>query len=62
MFYENVGALILGFFIWWAILLAFSRFPNRYPQNNTWKKDIFITFVQSVILFAVFQGIQYFSS
>ncbi|MGD6873675.1 hypothetical protein ACQCU1_15970 [Sutcliffiella horikoshii] len=62
MLFENFGALIYGFLIWWAILLAFSRFPSRYPKNNTWKKDIIITFVQSVILFAVFQGIQYFSS
>ncbi|KMJ57169.1 hypothetical protein AB685_17310 [Bacillus sp. LL01] len=60
MFYENFNVLIYGFLVWWVILLAFKRFPSSYPHNNTWKKDIFITFIQSVILFAVFQVIIYF--
>jgi len=58
--YENFGILVGGFLIWWAVLLAFSRFPSRYPRNNPWKKDIVITFIQSVILLAVFQGVIYF--
>ncbi|MFC4323098.1 hypothetical protein [Litchfieldia salsa] len=60
MFYDSFSATFLALVFWWAILLAFKRYPSRYPNNNTWKKDIFITFIQSIVSLIVFAIINYY--
>ncbi|QFT87666.1 hypothetical protein FIU87_03290 [Bacillus sp. THAF10] len=60
MLYESFEVAIYALLFWWGILLAFKRFPSNYTHNNTWKKDISVTFIQSVVLLATFQIIVYF--
>jgi hypothetical protein len=51
-----------GFLFWWAILLVFKRYPGSYPNKNTWKKDLSVTFIQSLVLLAAFQIVIYFQN
>ncbi|TYS67752.1 hypothetical protein FZC76_14415 [Sutcliffiella horikoshii] len=62
MLYENLNAFIYGFLFWWAILLVFKRFPGSYKHKNTWKRDISVTFIQSLVLLAAFQIVFYFQN
>lgn len=49
-YYQGIDDLLLNLVFWWILLLIFQRVSNRYPEKNTWKKDIFITLLQSVIV------------
>ncbi|MEH7381036.1 hypothetical protein V7138_11205 [Bacillus sp. JJ1533] len=54
MYYDSIGAVIYMLLIWWAVFLFFQRINNRYPKSNPWKKDIILTFVQSLVVTLVF--------
>ncbi|MEA3318625.1 MAG: hypothetical protein U9Q88_01265 [Bacillota bacterium] len=60
--YENFSTFMYGFLFWWAILLVFKRYPGSYTNKNTWKKDISVTFIQSLVLLAAFQIVIYFQN
>ncbi|ART75092.1 hypothetical protein B4U37_03100 [Sutcliffiella horikoshii] len=50
MYYESITSALYTIIFWWLIFLIFQRINNRYPERNSWKKDITITFFQSVII------------
>ncbi|KPB05995.1 hypothetical protein AAV98_03480 [Bacillus sp. CHD6a] len=62
MLFENLSVFIYGFLFWWALLLVFKRISGSYPHKNTWKKDISVTFIQSLVLLAAFQIVIYFQN
>lgn len=53
MLYDKISQFLINLFIWWGFLLIFQRLNNRYPKNNTWKKDILATFMQSMVILLV---------
>lgn len=53
MLYDNFSQFIVSLLIWWVILLVFQRLSNRYPVRNTWKRDVFLTLIQSVVILLV---------
>ncbi|QED47994.1 hypothetical protein FSZ17_12475 [Cytobacillus dafuensis] len=57
MFYDSIGSVIYALLIWWGVFLFFQRINNRYPKGNTWKKDIILTFIQSVVVTLIFPPI-----
>ncbi|MEN8698519.1 hypothetical protein [Bacillus infantis] len=50
MFYSDIQMVLAALFFWWPVLLLFQRLSNRYPERNTWKKDILNSFYQSVLI------------
>ncbi|MDW0113248.1 hypothetical protein [Sporosarcina saromensis] len=48
--YSSFGSAIISLFIWWGLLLVFQRIIYRDPQRNSWKKDLLLTFIQSVVV------------
>ncbi|TYS58973.1 hypothetical protein FZC74_09495 [Sutcliffiella horikoshii] len=50
MYYESITSALYTIIFWWLIFLIFQRINNRYPERNSWKKDITITFFQSVVI------------
>ncbi|MEK5441088.1 MULTISPECIES: hypothetical protein [unclassified Fredinandcohnia] len=50
MYYDNVLDFIYVALFWWVIFLVFQRINNRYPKSNPWKKDIMLTFIQSLVV------------
>ncbi|MGD6853966.1 MULTISPECIES: hypothetical protein [Bacillus] len=50
MFYSDIQMVLTALFFWWLVLLLFQRLANRYPERNTWKKDILTSFYQSVLI------------
>ncbi|WP_442600078.1 hypothetical protein [Neobacillus sp. D3-1R] len=50
MFYEDFHTVLSTLLFWWLILLVFQRVTNRFPKKNTWKKDIILTFFQSIMI------------
>lgn len=50
MYYESVLSAINSILFLWVVFLFFQRVNNRYPKSNPWKKDIILTFIQSVII------------
>ncbi|MFD2043682.1 hypothetical protein ACFSTA_04745 [Ornithinibacillus salinisoli] len=61
MLYDDFSQFILSLLIWWGFLLFFQRMNNRYPQKNTWKKDILLTLIQSLVaLLILFPILSYF--
>ncbi|CAG9607664.1 hypothetical protein NEOCIP111885_01356 [Pseudoneobacillus rhizosphaerae] len=59
MFYPDISSVIYTVLIWWVILLVFQRLTKRYPQKNTWKKDLIITLFQSIMIMILFPIITY---
>lgn len=55
---------ILGFIAMWSIFLFFlraiHRYHTRYTRENTWVKDILISFLQTVVIFFVVGPLFYF--
>ncbi|KAB2334441.1 hypothetical protein F7731_14595 [Cytobacillus depressus] len=54
MFYDSFGSVIYALLFWWGAFLLFQRINNRYPKGNTWKRDIILTFIQSVVVTLIF--------
>jgi hypothetical protein len=54
MFVENVSSFTMALLFWWAIFLSFQRVTTRYPHKNSWKKDIIITLLQSLLILVLF--------
>ncbi|MER2262265.1 MAG: hypothetical protein ABS934_09620 [Psychrobacillus sp.] len=50
---DNINQFLLSLLIWWGFLLIFQRLNNRYPKNNTWKTDILLTIIQSMVVLLV---------
>jgi len=50
LYYDNVLDFIYVALFWWVIFLVFQRINNRYPKSNPWKKDIMLTFIQSLVV------------
>ncbi|MDR4889699.1 hypothetical protein RGU12_19580 [Fredinandcohnia sp. QZ13] len=50
MFYDSFSTVIYMLLIWWGVFLVFQRINNRYPKSNPWKKDIILTFIQSLVV------------
>ncbi|WP_084245851.1 hypothetical protein [Planomicrobium okeanokoites] len=61
-FYQGVDVLLMSLLFWWVLLFIFQRVSNRYPEKNSWKKDVFITFLQSVVVLAIVNVIRVFSN
>lgn len=59
-FYNSFTHVILNILLWWLILFVFQRLSNRYPDPKPIKKDLAITFLQSVGLIILFPIIAYF--
>lgn len=59
-FYGGFSSIVLGWLFWWIALLFFQRLANRYPEKNTWKKDIILTFFQSIFVIILLPIIAYF--
>jgi hypothetical protein len=57
--YPDLSSIIYTVLFWWGILLVFQRLTKRYPNKNTWKKDIIITFFQSIMIMILFPIINY---
>ncbi|TQR09585.1 hypothetical protein FG382_19590 [Psychrobacillus lasiicapitis] len=53
MRYDYISQFFISLSIWWGFLLIFQRLNNRYPQNNTWKKDILLTLIQSIVILLI---------
>ncbi|MCH1626452.1 hypothetical protein [Fredinandcohnia quinoae] len=60
MYYDIISGVIYTLLFWWVILLFFQRATNRYPVRNTWKKDIILTFIQSVVILLLLPVLVYF--
>lgn len=58
-FYSNLGSTMLLFLFWWMLLLVFHRIMNRYPGKNNLKKDMILTFIQTVAVFILLPIIYY---
>ncbi|MFS0821897.1 hypothetical protein [Bacillus sp. 1P02SD] len=50
MFYDSISTVIYMLLIWWGVFLVFQRINYRYPKSNPWKKDIILTFIQSLVV------------
>lgn len=48
--YSSFGEVFYSLLFWWALFLVLQRLANRYPKNNSWKKDIILTFIQSALV------------
>lgn len=48
--YGSFSSALYALLFWWVVFLIFQRMTNRYPKNNSWKKDIIMTFIQSAIV------------
>ncbi|WP_078549190.1 hypothetical protein [Litchfieldia alkalitelluris] len=48
--YDSVMSTIYSILVFWVVFLVFQRINTRYPKSNPWKKDILLTFIQSVII------------
>ena len=48
--YGSFNTVLYSLLFWWALFLVLQRLSNRYPKNNTWKKDILLTFIQSALV------------
>ncbi|ESU33974.1 hypothetical protein G3A_03510 [Bacillus sp. 17376] len=48
--YGSFSSALYALLFWWGVFLIFQRMTNRYPKNNSWKKDIIMTFIQSAIV------------
>ncbi|KAA0542920.1 hypothetical protein FZW96_21095 [Bacillus sp. BGMRC 2118] len=59
MFYQDFSSAILTLLFWWIILLFVQRFLNRYPQKNSWKRDITLSFIQSFIVLILLPVLSY---
>ena len=61
-FYNTIGEFLLSLLLWWGLLFVFQRVSNRYPERNSWKKDLSVTFVQSLIVLFIFNALRYFTN
>jgi hypothetical protein len=59
MFYPDIPAVLTALFFWWPVLLLYQRVANRYPERNTWKKDILSSFFQSVLILILLPVLKY---
>jgi hypothetical protein len=59
-YYGSIGMTLGTFLFWWAILLVFQRATVRYPKNS-WKKDLGITFAQSILVIVLFPVLALFA-
>lgn len=48
--YGSFSSAIYTLLSWWVLFFVLQRLANRYPKNNSWKKDIILTFIQSVLV------------
>ncbi|AST91210.1 hypothetical protein [Sutcliffiella sp. NC1] len=60
MYYDGIGSIINSILFLWIVFLVFQRINNRYPASNPWKKDLILTFIQSVVVVLVALPIMYF--
>lgn len=60
-FYNNIGEFLLSLLIWWGVLFLFQRISNRSLEGNSLKKDIAVTFVQSLILLFILNALRIYT-
>lgn len=48
--YGTLNSAIYSLLFWWALFLVLQRVTNRYPESNSWKRDILVTFIQSALV------------
>ncbi|MFS0864852.1 hypothetical protein [Fredinandcohnia sp. 179-A 10B2 NHS] len=48
--YDSVLSAVYTILTFWIVFLVFQRVNNRYPKSNSWKKDILLTLIQSVVI------------
>lgn len=53
MYFQDVTTTLISILLLWAIFLFFQRLVNGYRQKNTWKRDILITLIQSIVVFFI---------
>ncbi|WP_227395976.1 hypothetical protein [Jeotgalibacillus aurantiacus] len=58
--YGSIGSALLTLVIWWGVFFAFQRIVYWYPGKNSWKKDIIVTFFQSLIVLLVLPVLAHF--
>ncbi|WOV87707.1 hypothetical protein QWT69_00875 [Sporosarcina oncorhynchi] len=59
-FYANFSSIVIAWSFWWVGLLLFQRIANRYPEKNTWKKDVILSLFQSVFVVISLPILAYF--
>ncbi|MGD6845450.1 hypothetical protein ACQCVH_23490 [Bacillus infantis] len=59
MFYKDIQTAVTALFFWWPFLLLYQRVANRYPEKNTWKKDILSSFFQSIMILMLLPVLRY---
>ncbi|ALC92809.1 hypothetical protein AM500_13780 [Bacillus sp. FJAT-18017] len=50
MIYQDFNSVLYSLIFWWFCLFVFQRLTNRYPKQNTWKRDSILTFFQSILV------------
>lgn len=60
MFYESFSSAIYTLLFWWGIFLVLHRITNRYYKNHPWKRDIIVTFIQSIVVLVLLPVLDYF--
>ncbi len=59
MIYDSLSGAIYTLLFWWVIFFVWQRLVYRYPNNN-WKRDIIVTFIQSLVVLMLLPVIAHF--
>lgn len=59
-FYGGFNFIFISLLIWWIALLAFQRIMYRSLEKKSWKRDIIMTFFQSLFVVVSLPFLAYF--
>ncbi|AST93476.1 hypothetical protein BC6307_20485 [Sutcliffiella cohnii] len=60
MLYDSFREVLIALLFWWVILLISRRVTFRYPERNSWKKDLLVSLAQSVFVIIGFNVLAFF--